>query len=1368
MRNVPHSAPSALPAALHGSWLMAWLLLALGLLAAPVHGAINPVPCDEPYSCLADPVLTGVVSGPSQVCPGGSAAFTLTESITAGAKQKCYDPPVTYGLTSPSWTWTIAGPGGSANGSGTTATYSAGDGRTMKGGAYTVTFTGTASKDDSDCTGSVTGTAEHSFTIEDPVASGSIDTAQICPGETKSVAFRFTNTSKTCSGEFSWAVTAKGGKLQVTVAGDTSGTVTLGPEETKSGTVAVAVALASPPGENELQLKVTSVTTGTEVASAGALLLAEAACSVTVTGETVCGDEDGTVGYAIRNDSDCAWDYTWEVIGNGVTATADGPTSARIPAHGIFSGTATVTAGGGAAPDGASVTVRAHIVGDDEYCEAPSAIDIGEPTWSCLETPGLEITGGAQSAEELCESGGVRFSVTARTIDGQAKLACGSEAGVIEAVPAAIDGYDWTTTGGQLVANGASADVGFAAPGVYTVKVTVRGSVADGARCGPPASRSRSFTVTVHRRTCQAPTIRWTDGPRADIPRPCPGDLVAIIATAQTSPGARRCGQQVAVVPVSGAGVSIELPDTPDLLRDPETGKIRVLPTAQGDYPIRVRATFGYVNPADEALCGALQPLETTVTLSVPAPKGNGTAGDVEAMPDEANVEVPFDVTNTGECPQFFSYTFTVQPETPQQPPAIASTDGSAVERSAQPSEPETSLAKPVVHRPFSLTWAGHVVAESPGSLAKVGGVSLQPGQTVRVRAFVHVVGGKMGDVGTVHMSMSTGGGQGIDEVDGRVTIVDRTYTLTATDANLCVNNPPTALARLAVAGKPGKVEAVLEIAEIEKGADGKELFNASFSKPDKKDTPRKMTLSMQCPATREVLIVIDQAPSKVPAWMKITLTVGGNIIDTVVANVVQSGKNEVLLAPDPDEVCESEIGRLATGFYCPDGDRVQSVRTITARNGLLRRFDDEPWVAVYVYPDTFRDHMNERIELQFKATAPRQDPVDRITFEARWKRGDANPAATATVKIVPYTVEVQPRFLEARSGSRAQARVTSAHKTGTTRWSLHKPDGTAANAENLRINPDSGEIVVVKSKPAAGAYLVRAVEIKDGKSACKAEVSLGVVYFSFEGTCDGVYKEEAIVTMPSIESKGFLTEVAGGRVRLSSPALDIDPAILPTPSNTVSITSRNGDGDVEIKVEIGDGVRWEAAKSWTARRLARIVLKVKPVVVTSGNVPIYLRGERWKELLNAANVVFRQAEISFELVNPSSAYEVPGLPPQLGGAHVTLIREAIEPESRMNDADLYFGLVGEFEQGELGGEGDRPPGRYSLLSHTASMSTLAHEFGHNLGLLHPGHIADGTRHDTMVAESRISEENRLIYCNLTISDIATAREVALRQRRTP
>jgi hypothetical protein len=141
--------------------LVMWLTCSTGAVAAD---GTNPGPCLLPYECIKSPVLSGVISGPTVVCIGVPATWTLNESFTPGLKQRCEETAIAVTKTKTEWVWNyVGGPEptlGYQLGTSFTSTFT-------QEGTYTIHWDGIATLSDSVCD-YVSSKVEMTFTVVKP------------------------------------------------------------------------------------------------------------------------------------------------------------------------------------------------------------------------------------------------------------------------------------------------------------------------------------------------------------------------------------------------------------------------------------------------------------------------------------------------------------------------------------------------------------------------------------------------------------------------------------------------------------------------------------------------------------------------------------------------------------------------------------------------------------------------------------------------------------------------------------------------------------------------------------------------------------------------------------------------------------------------------------------------------------------------------------------------------------------------------------------------------------------------------------------------------------------------------------------------
>ena len=259
------------------------------------------------------------------------------------------------------------------------------------------------------------------------------------------------------------------------------------------------------------------------------------------------------------------------------------------------------------------------------------------------------------------------FAPVAQPVDGSDDLVCPDGQNIRhEPIALVLKTEFWSGVGG--FGFGATRHVVINGPGNYSLSCRVL-ALFFGVKSGLVLKReTATWRIKVNKvDLLLKPKLVWRDGPRLNPNPAAPGDLVEVIATAESIEGRKICKPNPAApIAVTPAEVRFELPPNLDPLNPDlwvEDGKIRVGPNAQGSYPIKVIAEAHIIDPADIALCGGdLALLERIVHLRIPEPRARGSIDDAMCEP-HSTVSIPWTLTNTGRLPDLFSFQFAVEPQ---------------------------------------------------------------------------------------------------------------------------------------------------------------------------------------------------------------------------------------------------------------------------------------------------------------------------------------------------------------------------------------------------------------------------------------------------------------------------------------------------------------------------------------------------------------------------------------------------------------------------------------------------------------------------------------------------------------------------------
>lgn len=358
------------------------------------------------------------------------------------------------------------------------------------------------------------------------------------------------------------------------------------------------------------------------------------------------------------------------------------------------------------------------------------------------------------------------FAPVAQPIDGSDDLVCPDGQNIRhEPIALILKTEIWSGVGG--IGLGATRHVVINGPGNYSLSCRVL-ALFFGVKSGLVLKqKTATWRIKVNKvDLLLKPKLVWREGPRLNPNPAAPGELVEVIATAESIEGRKICKPNPAApIAVRPAEVRFELPPDLDPL-DPalwvEDGKIRVGPNAVGSYPIKVIAEGHIIDPADVALCGGdLLPLERTLTLRVPKPKARVRVANGESFPN-GSVALAWSLQNTGEVPDTFTFTFRAEPPESIPPASLAARAITVNPAVAAVSQPPKRFAL----RIDGFLLDGVVTQGVSGSVGR-----LLHDEQRQGTVYVSIVGGEPGDVGRVILTAEARGSEAGDG-SGEVLIV--------------------------------------------------------------------------------------------------------------------------------------------------------------------------------------------------------------------------------------------------------------------------------------------------------------------------------------------------------------------------------------------------------------------------------------------------------------------------------------------------------------------------------------------------------------------------------------------------------------------
>jgi hypothetical protein len=368
--------------------LTLFLILLLTALfgGARVDAANNPPPCYDPWVCDFAPVIGGTISGPSAPCHDETVTYRIIESKIPGQRSHC---KITNAVnaTAIGWDWTLTGPE-SDSGFGDSFNH------TFKhSGVYTVTFTGEAGVDGPTCYPD-RAIVSMQVTIEGDSGTVTLPDAEACRGDTAILTWTIKNTGH-CKSTFDWVAYATEGRLDVTTFKPLEGSVTLEPQESRSGTIEAKIAADSPYGVRGIELNVSTPVTSDVAHCSAVVELPKSAAKAHLTAVLGCRGENVSMPWTIRNTGDCRETFTWQAV-----ATVGDPTVTINVATGTVTIDAKMSESGGVPISIAAnslrgvKTIHLTVIG-----EGGAVVWTGDGT---VEVPPAKITVSLDDATDVC------------------------------------------------------------------------------------------------------------------------------------------------------------------------------------------------------------------------------------------------------------------------------------------------------------------------------------------------------------------------------------------------------------------------------------------------------------------------------------------------------------------------------------------------------------------------------------------------------------------------------------------------------------------------------------------------------------------------------------------------------------------------------------------------------------------------------------------------------------------------------------------------------------------------------------------------------------------------------------------------------
>ncbi len=292
------------------------MLLGLMVLAAtPVFAANADLCISTDWTCTKDPTATASIDGPSSVCIGDKATFSVKPSTTDGAKiDNCKNPGVVGISIVEDWSYSVTGAGVNVSGKGQTVTVVP-----SETGTLVATFTAKY-KGDKPCNNDVSLSPTKSCEVKGVECSwsGSGDFGTVCPqtegsGFPNVATITLTNDGD-CTDTFSISASSSDPKV-IYVREIKPDSKTLGPQESVDVKVWVAGVANACPGDATITVKANS-TKGAYCTTDIPASIPEPSLTLKAVDPTsfdVCPNDSEDISFTITNEGDCRWTFYYEI-----------------------------------------------------------------------------------------------------------------------------------------------------------------------------------------------------------------------------------------------------------------------------------------------------------------------------------------------------------------------------------------------------------------------------------------------------------------------------------------------------------------------------------------------------------------------------------------------------------------------------------------------------------------------------------------------------------------------------------------------------------------------------------------------------------------------------------------------------------------------------------------------------------------------------------------------------------------------------------------------------------------------------------------------------------------------------------------------